>query len=91
MQEPYTPREAAKALLHAVDTICDLNRTNTEIINNNIMLNSKMDGYIKECSRMTQAVIYYDATYSKLPDFIRKEFDKIGETVIKEYDLKSLM
>ncbi len=91
MQQQYTPGEAAKALLHAVDTICDLNKANSEIISNNIRLNSKIDGYIKECSRMTQAVIYYDATYSRLPENVRREFDKIGEQVIKDFDLRSLM
>ena len=40
---------------------------------------------------MTQAAIYYDATYSRLPEDLRREFDRIGEQVIKDFDLKSLM
>lgn len=87
----YTPREATQALLHAVDTICDLNKTNSEIINNNILLNQKLSSCISGCSRMTQAAIYYDATYSGLPEDLRREFDRIGEQVIKDFDLKSLM
>ena len=86
----YTPREAAQALFDSIDVICDLNKTNTEIINNNIVLNQKLNGSLKALNRMTQAAIYYDAVYSRLPQDQREAFDRIGLKVIDELGLDVL-
>lgn len=93
MQEDNTnyAKDARQALVEAADTICELNNINTKIMGANTLLYKKLKGTTKACIRMTQAAIYYDATYSRLSPELQKEIDRIGKQVIIDYDLTEFM
>ena len=56
------------------------------LVQRNRELTRQLKAARQTADRMTKAAIYFSETYARLPDDIKAEFDRAGETVEKDFN-----
>ena len=78
---------AGETLSAAINKLEELTQNTIVLIKSNEKLRKKLIEMTDNVSRFQIAAIYYNETFNRLPDEAKKEFNKIGEGVIKDYKL----
>lgn len=78
---------AGSMLLNAVSKLEELTQNTIALMKTNDALRKDLAAQKEATNRYLLAAIYYDETYSRLPEDMKKTFIEIGKGVIKDYDL----
>jgi hypothetical protein len=78
---------AGSMLLNAVSKLEELTQNTVALMKSNDLLRKQLADQREATKRYLIAAIYYDETYTRLPEDMKKKFIEIGKGVIKDYDL----
>lgn len=78
---------AGSMLAGAVEKLEELTQNTIALMKSNDLLRKQLADQKRATQRYLYAAIYYDETYNRLPEDVKKTFIEIGKGVIKDYDL----
>lgn len=78
---------AAETLSDSINKLEELTQNTLMLIKSNEKLRKKLNEATDNLSRFLNTSIYYQETFNRLPEEMKKEFTKIGNGVITDYNL----
>lgn len=78
---------AGSMFANAVSKLEELTQNTVALMKSNDLLRKQLADQREATKRYLIAAIYYDETYTRLPEDMKKKFIEIGKGVIKDYDL----
>lgn len=78
---------AGNMLSGCIAKLEELEQNTLALMKHNESLRERVKKYEESTTRHLQAIIYYDETFSRLPDEYKAKFKEIAKEDVKEYDL----